>query len=144
MPDSPTTEPESAFVCDCTEWARSACAGEPFYKELEGRRYCVFHLPSFEKMSDFEKALQKKLETGVFNFQGVWFPDTLSCPDFRFNNESDFSNAVFNGDANFRRARFGGNASFSHAHFHGDADFSFAEFDGSELLIRRVWTCNLH
>lgn len=39
MSTSLTSELESGFVCDCEEWMRSACSGEPFYKEHEGKRY---------------------------------------------------------------------------------------------------------
>jgi putative addiction module component (TIGR02574 family) len=57
MPDSRTSDPESAFVCDCNKWVRKACAGEPFYKELEDKRYCVLHFPGKEKRADFKRSL---------------------------------------------------------------------------------------
>jgi hypothetical protein len=46
MLDSPASEPEDKFVCDCEEWMRSACAAEPFHKEHQDKRYCVLHYPN--------------------------------------------------------------------------------------------------
>jgi uncharacterized protein YjbI with pentapeptide repeats len=135
----PTSEPESTFVCDCEEQMRSACAGEPFYKEHEGKRYCVLHFPGKEKSADFEKALQRKLENKDFNFHGVWFPDELSFSkfdftgdvDFRdatFSSVADFSDATFSADAYFRSATFSAEAYFSDATFSAEADFISATF----------------
>src|SRR5436189_3028170 len=73
MHDSLPSEPQPTIVCACEGWMRSACAGEPFYKEHEGNRYCVLHFPGKEKSADFEKALQRKLENEDFDFRGVWF-----------------------------------------------------------------------
>src|SRR4051812_23351499 len=117
MPDSPTSEPESDFVCDCPGYWREACAGEPFYRELEGKRYCVLHFPSKEKSADFEQALQKKLGREDFNFRGVWFPDTLSFEEYEFRTEADFSAATFSAWAIFFRAAFRARANFSRATF---------------------------
>jgi len=60
---------------------RSACAGEPFYKEHEGKRYCVLHFPGKEKSAGFKAAFQRKLENKDFDFGGVWFPDELFVED---------------------------------------------------------------
>ncbi len=140
MSDSLTTTPESAFVCDCEESARSACAGEPFYQEHEGKRYCVFHFPGNEKSDDFDKALQRKLENKDFNFRGVWFSDPASFFRFEFDGEvhfqsaifraeADFSEAIFNAQADFGEATFKQEAFFSYVDFKGPADFHFADFD---------------
>src|SRR5262249_17464435 len=51
----------NTFVCDCEEWMRTACAGEGYYKEREGKRYCVLHYPSKEKAEDFQ---QGRLQCG--------------------------------------------------------------------------------
>src|SRR5436309_13612799 len=101
MPDSPPCEPESDFVCDC-EWSmRSACAREPFYKEHEGKRYCVLHFPGKEKSTAFEKALQRKLENKDFDFRGVWFPDELWFAKSEFTTAATFRGATFSAEANF-------------------------------------------
>src|SRR5438876_8012402 len=106
MPESPTSEPESSFVCDCEEWMRSACAGEPFYKDHEGKRYCVLHLPGKEKSADFQKALRRKLDTEDFDFRGVWFPNELPFSNFAFSEDVDFRGAIFSANANFVAATF--------------------------------------
>src|ERR1041384_2051999 len=112
MSDSLTSEPQSDFVCDCEEWVRSACAGEPFYRDLEGKRYCVLHFPSKEKSADFQQALQRKLESEDFDFRGVWFPDELSFRDYEFGTLADFRGATFSDWADFGRATFRGDAHF--------------------------------
>jgi hypothetical protein len=142
MPDSPTSGAESAFVCDCDERMRKACAGEPFYGELKDKRFCVLHFPSKEKSADFEPALQKKLEKEDFNFRGVWFPDQLSFEDYEFRTKADFSAATFSAGAYFSNATFSAGAYFSNAtfrtvaYFHrvtfrAEAYFSYAKFRGS-------------
>jgi len=133
MPDSPTSEPESTFVCDCDDWVRSACAGEPFYRELEDKRYCVLHFPSKEKSADFQQALQRKLANEDFDFRGVWFPDKIGFNIFFFKAEARFNYAVFNDKAYFRSVHFSSDiflawADFSHATFRAEADFSHADF----------------
>src|SRR4051794_888941 len=88
---APESIAEPSFVCDCEEWMRSACNGIPFYKEHEGKRYCVLHYPDKEKSVTFEVALQKKLEAGDFDFRGVWFPDAVDFSEFKFSAAADFS-----------------------------------------------------
>lgn len=139
MSASSTIEPESAFVCDCEEGMRSACTGEPFYKEHEGKRYCVLHFPGTEKSGDFEKALQRKLENKDFDFSGVWFPDPLKFSEFKFGEgayfggttfsaEVDFSRATFSAAAYFGGATFNKHATFRGATFSAEVDFSRATF----------------
>jgi hypothetical protein len=127
----PTSEPESTFVCDCQEWMRSACAGEPFYKEYEGKRYCVLHFPGKEKSADFEKALQRKLENKDFTFHGVWFPDELLFSEFGFSAAADFRSATFSAAVDFRSATFSAVADFRSATFSAAADFSRATFSAA-------------
>ncbi len=52
----------TVFTCDCEAGMRSACDGEPFYKEHEGKQYCVLHFPGGEKSASFEEALRRKLD----------------------------------------------------------------------------------
>src|SRR5438094_721549 len=133
MSDSPTSEPEpeSDFVCDCDERVREACAGEPFYRELEGKRYCVLHFPGKEKSADFEQALHRKLENEDFDFRGVWFPDKLPFEEYKFTTKADFSFATFSAEAYFGSATFSGEADFSAATFSAEADFSTATFSAA-------------
>lgn len=62
------------FTYACESVKQSACAAEGFYKEIEGRQYCVLHYPSTDKIEDFNEAISRKLSAGDFNFRGVWFP----------------------------------------------------------------------
>lgn len=133
---------DSIFVCDCGNRARSACAGEPFYKEFEGKRYCVLHFPGKEKSADFEKAFRRKLNDKDFDFREVWFPDELAFSNFHFTGEADFSDATFGADASFAHATFRSGASFTRATFRADADFARARFatkaDFSEATFSAV------
>jgi hypothetical protein len=153
MSDSPTSEPESAFVCDCIgfsegitrgfdySYMRAACVEEPFYKEHEGLPYCVLHFPGKEKSVDFKTALHRKLDNKDFNFRGLWFPDELSFDEFNFSAEADFSFATFSAEVNFssvtfsteasfRSAIFSAGASFIRTTFTEKADFGSATFNG--------------
>src|SRR5258707_281049 len=132
MPDSSTSEPESDFVCGCgDESMRSACAGEPFYKEHKGKRYCVLHSPGKEKSADFEKALQRKLEKKDFNFRGVWFPDELKFSRFTFSAPADFRFATFNADVDFHSATFRADSYFSAAAFGAAVSFRAVIFSSA-------------
>jgi pentapeptide repeat protein len=145
MSASPTSEPESDFVCDCELEMRSACAGEPFYREHEDKRYCVLHFPGKEKSADFQQALQRKLENEDFDFRAVWFPDELSFENFEFSTkanfdyatfsaETSFSSATFSAETSFSSATFSAAADFSHATFSWGADFSFVTFSAEAYL----------
>src|SRR5688572_5208745 len=72
----------------------------------DGKLYCVFHYPSKDKQPAFLSALRKKLSTGDWNFDGVWF-----CSD-----------------PGFFRLKISTKASFRHAMFAEDVDFSNTEF----------------
>jgi hypothetical protein len=133
MSDSLILEPIGpAFACFCDEQMRSACYGEPFFKEHAGNRYCVLHFPGREKSASFKQALQKKLNDENFDFRGVWFPDDVRIQtDFEFGKNADFSSATFNAVADFRSARFRCSAKFDDASFLALALFNSAHFGGS-------------
>jgi hypothetical protein len=145
MPDSPTSEPESDFVCDCEEWMRKACAGEPFYRELEGKRYCVLHYPGNSKGEGFDTAIKRKIGRHDFDFSGVWFPGAVDFKRFRFSEVADFFFATFIGPADFsfvnftalakfQGAKFNAEANFSSANFEGDANFAFTKFSAQAVF----------
>ena len=127
MPDSPTSESEPDFVCDCEESMRSACAGEPFYEEYEAKRYCVLHFPGNEKSTAFDRVLKRKLEAQDFDFRGVWFSGPFDFSNFEFSAEANFSYAIFRGDANFNGATFNSPAYFAST-FWLTANFKDATF----------------
>lgn len=121
--------PQSDFVCDCDPEHRSACAGEEFYREHEGKRYCVFHLPDADKIQDFKNAFEIKFKRGgEFDFEGFWFPDDIDFTRTNFTC-SDFTGATFNGKATFAHASFAEAGYFSGSTFQGEADFGAARFE---------------
>jgi len=140
----------NSFVCDCEEDMRYACASEGFYKKKEGKRYCVLHYPGGEKVEAFRTALNNKLASKDYNFNGVWFPKGVSFKELHldgsanfisasFNEDIDFSgvefkiralfkNASFNAGVNFSRVIFFAGADFRSASFSKDTDFASASF----------------
>jgi len=96
MPTSATNTPGSvtSFVCDCDERIRPACSSEAFYKEYEGKRYCVLHYPGKEKRDAFNDVVKRKLDAGDFDFRGVWFHDKANFIEFHFKSEAEFESGV--------------------------------------------------
>jgi len=134
-----TDLPQDAFLCDCKKNMGSACEEEPFYREHEGKRYCVLHYPGTDKSADFKQALKRKLDREDCNFCGVWFPEPVifqhfsQRADFRnatFNAEAYFNSASFNSTANFSGAGFAGKSVFVDAKFRADSNFSSTRFKG--------------
>lgn len=130
---------DSPFVCHVAKQPHSACAGEPFYKEHEGNRYCVLHFPAADKNPAFDSAIKKKLEAKDFNFEGIWFPrgqwfsglDITEAANFRdavFNESASFDKTVFRADVSFARAKFNSWTRFEHTTFIRKVDFSYARF----------------
>jgi uncharacterized protein YjbI with pentapeptide repeats len=132
MPDSPTTENKSEFVCDCEEWMRPACINETFYRSFESqdgiKRYCVLHFPAHEKVVDFANRLQIKLDKLDYDFRGVWFPDEPPFAKFEFSSDADFRGATFAANANFVATNFKARADFFRAVFLSEASFANAVF----------------
>src|SRR5690348_8646278 len=111
------------FVCDCDEFARSACVRESFYREHDGKRYCVLHYPGVgypgrehgadfdqalrkkvkEKSAAFDEALRKKRQARDFHFRGVWFPDAVDFSGVEFCSEANFEEAIFTEGADLSR-----------------------------------------
>jgi hypothetical protein len=127
---SPKPIAEPPFICDCEEWMRAACKGEPFYEKREGKRYCVLHYPGKKKREAFDAALQKKLEAEDYDFRGVWFHEAVNFSGFNFSGEANFDSATFSGEANFGSATFNARANFFSATFSGEANFDSATFSG--------------
>ncbi|HKS11297.1 MAG TPA: pentapeptide repeat-containing protein [Pyrinomonadaceae bacterium] len=128
MTTSPAAK-DSEFTCECKDWIRSSCIGEPFFLKHEGERYCVFHLPGEGKSAAFYEALQKKLDRQDYNFRGFWFPALSNFSGFKFNRPVDFTDATFNADTRFIFVVFYETVSFEGATFNANADFSEATFE---------------
>src|ERR1043165_3572871 len=144
MSSSPPTEaPAAAFVCDSGDAARSACKLLPFFKEKEGKRYCVLHYPGKEKCAAFEEARKRKLDAEDFNFCGAWFPDAAEFDAITFTKNANFNYTTFSAEAHFRYAEFKGEALFSHATFVEDANFYCSKFGavtgfGTDFKFARI------
>src|SRR5215218_6797871 len=128
----------SSFACHVRDglddktrksWKR-ACKELDFYREHEGKRYCVLHYPGEEKTEDFEQEKVNKLAHGNYNFRGTIFPmGTSDFEGFGFGSDAEFVGAVLCGTANFAEAKFNREAKFRRATFRGEADFSEATFE---------------
>jgi uncharacterized protein YjbI with pentapeptide repeats len=130
--------PWSDFVCECDPEYRSACVGEEFCGENQGKRYCVLHLPTADKSQSFKNALDRKIQRRDFDFEGVWFPDDVDFTRFGFT-DSDFTGATFNGNATFSYANFPESAYFSSSTFNGEADFGAVRFEKGVNFARSVF-----
>ncbi len=130
MSTSPAAEAPAAdiFVCDCLWYARSACNELPFYKQHEGKRYCVLHYPARDKVAAFDEELERKLDAEDFNFRGVWFPAEVKFDHFTFTTRADFRAATFSAEAYFDSATFNAEADFHYATFSACAYFDSATF----------------
>lgn len=131
---------EPAFVCDCEPWMIPTCSRLPFYKEKEGKRYCVLHYPCKDKSEEFKIVMQQKLDAEDFDFRGIWFPDELDFIDFKFPKEADFSRATFTEAAFFSGATFTKEAYFYSTTFTKDADFYDAKFSGQAAFSGAYFT----
>ncbi|MEP7337969.1 MAG: pentapeptide repeat-containing protein [Acidobacteriota bacterium] len=130
---APDAHAEPEFVCACEAWARSTCAREGFFREHEGRSYCVLHYPSQDKTAAFNSALQNKLEAKDFDFRGVWFPDPVAFGGFQFT-RANFTRAIFSKPANFSQANFIESADFSEVTFYETVIFSGATFGAGAIF----------
>ena len=129
-------EPSSknTFVCECDRRQQSACAGLPFYEEHEGKRFCVLHYPSKDKVEEFSKAFRQKLEAENYNFRGVWFPESTRFHD-DITGEADFRSAVFSSDVHFVMTTFKDYADFNSAIFQGKVEFISTTFSGPVTFV---------
>lgn len=141
---APDTHTEPEFVCACEEEMRTACAGEGFFREREGKHYCVFHYPSQDKLEAFRVALKKKSEAQDFDFRGVWFPEDISFQGVQFNADADFYRVTFSAQVYFTRTVFGAFANFDSAIFSADADFRWASFSAFAYFGSANFKADVH
>ena len=123
---------QSEIICCQQKVSNSACAKQGFFREYEGKNYCVLHYPSPDKSVAFHEALIKKLEAKDFNFNAVWFPDTTNFEGFHFGS-----------DVTFRGATFNANTYFGQVHFKGDVDFTKAKFNYEVYFYRTLFNKNV-
>ncbi len=140
----PDAQAKPEFICACEGEMRSACAGEGFFREHEGKRYCVLHYPSQDKIEAFRAVLKKKFEAQDFDFRGVWFPGDVSFQGFQFSADADFYRADFSGQAYFSRATFNSLVNFDSATFRADADFRWASFSAFTFFGSASFNADAH
>jgi uncharacterized protein YjbI with pentapeptide repeats len=112
----------------CVQSTTVACPDEPFFREHEGKRYCVLHLPDADKKEAFDVAVKRKLDSQDFNFQKVWFPNESRFVGVQIDKPANFSYAVFNDGASFYNTIFTSEVNFAGAIFNEDARFGGAIF----------------
>ncbi|QBR01516.1 pentapeptide repeat-containing protein [Paraburkholderia pallida] len=145
----------NTFQCSADHRSRTACQGEGFFREHEGKRYCVLHCPCDDKGESFLGAVKRKISAHDWNFHGVWFSEAIDL--FREQEATgmvDFSNAKFRGYVDFSKCRiladssilfiatefhdramfvdtrFGNEVSFNYVEFADGANFEDARFEG--------------
>jgi uncharacterized protein YjbI with pentapeptide repeats len=112
----------------CVQAFTGACASESFFREHDGKRYCVLHFPDADKKEAFDVAVKKKVEAQDFNYREVWFPNGPRYGAIQVDKPSDFSFAVFNEGASFYGTTFRAEVKFEGATFIEDASFGGATF----------------
>lgn len=122
---------------------RTACAKEPFYKEYQGKRYCVFHYPDSDKRAAFSKALKKKLDIQDYDFRGIWFPDRVTFHGTIFNERLNFTGATFNAEVRFSLTTFNEKVSFGLATFNAEVDFGNAIFNEGANFQRATFNAEV-
>jgi uncharacterized protein YjbI with pentapeptide repeats len=127
---------QDRFLCYCGEypsqlksWIRRVCFDSPFYKDLNGNRYCIFHYPGEEKRELFEIALEERIKQERFHFEGVWFPSEISFHAVPFQSNASFAYSTFSSEVDFSYAEFYKSVSFDKAVFLGKASFSGSIFN---------------
>lgn len=125
------------------------CQDLPAEFEHENNRYCLLHYPDLGKADDFEKEFEKRLTAKDYNFQGVYFPSSLSLYDRKFAEHVSFHSAIFVKEVHvssstflkpvdfigavfkeytyFYKNTFSQYVSFNAAIFEEDSDVSFSE-----------------
>src|SRR5216684_2475986 len=112
----------------CVQAMTGACAGESFFREHDGKRYCVLHLPDADKKEAFDVAAKRKLESQDFNYREVWFPNKPRFGRIQIDKPLDFSYAVLNDGVSFSGTTFRSEVKFEGATFIEDAQFGGAIF----------------
>lgn len=161
-----TKSKKDKFKCDFANSAgdmvfsnvRKSCEGLSFFRDFEGKSYCVLHYPDEDKIEEFNKALKQKIDNKDFNFCGVWFPKEINFDHFIFDSEVDFYKAHFNKIVSFNyttflkrvdfntttfkehcvfiQSKFKEWTSFLHTEFEGNANFADAEFSEEVIFMK--------
>jgi len=135
-----TVTPITPFVCDCADskvrfpdWhfdeiRKDVCQGLPFYKQADGKQYCVLHYPSKDKAEHFEKVFQQRIAQGKWDFRMVWFPSKLDFENQTLTHHIQFSSATFAGRVNFKECVFDARLDCFDSKFLDEAEFLYSTF----------------
>ena len=93
MSKQSTAHTRSGFVCsgDPSRYALS-CSGEGWYKNFNGKPYCILHYPENKDIERFTAALRKKLAAKNLFFDYVYFPIEAQFKDMVFDQVVSFYN----------------------------------------------------
>ena len=128
------------FVCHCADskvrfpdWhfdeiRKDVCQDLPFYGEADGKQYCLLHYPSKDKVEDFQKVFQQRIDQGKWDFRMVWFPAKLDFENQTFTHHMQFSSATFAERVNFKECVFEGRLDFFDSKFLEEAQFLYSTF----------------
>jgi uncharacterized protein YjbI with pentapeptide repeats len=125
------------FECFCgenfEEWEkhsiRFSCNNLEFYKEYDGKPYCLLHYPHKDKAIDFSKLYEEKIETEDFDFEGTLFPVAIRLADKKISSKVNFSNSTFSSSIHILDSIFKEEVSFTKAIFQGPFQFEVVEFE---------------
>ena len=106
----------------------SPCKKLPIYGKMNGKNYCVLHLPIENKLEVFGNAVMKKFQDGDYNYRGIWIPDNFFFNRQVFKSKADFTYSYFNGDANFEQCVFKEEAHFEKVIFDSKVIFDNSTF----------------
>lgn len=122
---------EKEFVCEgLPSNLYLSCKGEGFYKELNGKQYCILHYPASKDIERFGQALKGKMQSRDFFFDYIIFPVKTKFEGIEFGKDSSFFSAYFVDGVTFADVEF-----YSDTHFHeiqvkGDINFQSVRFAG--------------
>lgn len=99
------------------------CQNLPIEYEHAGKKYCLLHYPSLDKIEAFEKEFEKRLTAEDYDFKGVYFPSLISLFSKKFEKSINFHSATFTKGIRVSSTTFSDHVDFIGAIFIGDTYF---------------------
>jgi uncharacterized protein YjbI with pentapeptide repeats len=144
---------------DIGETQQDLCLDLPKYKHIDGKYYCILHLPKkdknrnefsnsisniirkvdskiteIEKLSEAKQQVEKnKLK---YDFRYVWFPCAFSLRSKQVKVKADFKSATFCDHADFQETIFLDRANFGYVSFCVSSNFKFAKFSADAYFYK--------
>lgn len=113
------------FIVD--DVRKKVCRDLPFYRELDGKEYCVLHYPGQDKIDDFTSVFEERIQENEWDFGMVYFPKAILYENEEFHKNINFSHATFTERLIFQSCTFWGLFNCFDSIFLDDASF-FCEF----------------